>query len=126
LSNHPVDCAHCLTSGACELQKIAKHMSVKLQEERYRKFLRNLPIDETSPVFLYDPNKCVLCGRCIWLCQEELGLGGIGFAYRGFQRLVTAFGDEPVGQSECKEAVELAYMCPSGAFASKSGRKGKK
>jgi len=125
LSNHPVDCAHCLKSGSCELQKIAKHVSVKLKEERYRKFLRNLPIDETSPVFLYDPNKCVLCGRCVWLCQEELGLGGIGFAYRGFQRLVTTFGDEPVGQSECKDAVELAYMCPSGAFASKNRRKGK-
>jgi len=120
LSNHPVDCAHCLKSGSCELQKIARCLSVKLNTKRFRKFLRDLPIDETSPVFIYDPNKCVLCGKCVWLCQEKLGTRAIGFAYRGFQRWVTTFDDEPVGLSECKDRIELVEICPVGAFVVKN------
>ena len=120
LSNHPVDCAHCLKRGSCELPKIAKYFGVKLNSKRFRKFLRDLPIDETSPVFTYDPNKCVFCGRCVWLCQEKLDTRAIGFAYRGFQRWVTTFNDEPVGLSECRDRVELAEICPVGAFVSKN------
>lgn len=120
LSNHPVDCAHCLKSGSCQLQKIAKHLGVKLRAERFRKFLRDLPIDETSPVFIYDPNKCVLCGKCVWLCQEKLDARAIGFAYRGFKRWVTTFDNEPVGLSECKDRIELVEICPVGAFVARN------
>lgn len=120
LSNHPVDCGHCLKSGSCELPKIAKYLGVKLNTKRFRKFLRELPIDETSPSFIYDPNKCVLCGRCVWLCNEKLGIGAIGFAYRGFQRWVTTFGDEPIGASECRNLTELADICPVGAFVARN------
>jgi formate dehydrogenase major subunit/NADH-quinone oxidoreductase subunit G len=120
LSNHPVDCAHCLKSGSCELQKIAKHLGVKLNSKKLKKFLRDRPIDESSPVWIYEPNKCVLCGRCVRYCQERLDTGAIGFAYRGFQRWVTTFGDEPVGLSECRDRTELAEICPVGAFVSKN------
>ena len=123
LSNHPVDCAHCLKTGSCELQKMAKHLGVKLNTKRFKKFLRNLPIDKTSPVFIYDPNKCVLCGKCVWLCQEKLGTRAIGFAYRGFQRWVTTFDDEPVGLSECRDRIELSEICPVGAFVARKGHK---
>jgi formate dehydrogenase major subunit/NADH-quinone oxidoreductase subunit G len=122
LSNHPVDCVHCLKSGSCELQRIAKHLKIKLNTKRLSKFLRELPIDETSPVFIYDPNKCVLCGRCVWFCQEKLDTRAIGFAYRGFQRWVTTFNDEPVGLSECKDRIELVEMCPVGAFVARNKR----
>ncbi len=120
LSNHPLDCAHCLKNRSCELQKIAKHLGVKLNTKRFRKCLRDLPIDETSPLFLYDPNKCVLCGKCVWLCREKLGTRTIGFAFRGFQRWVTTFGDEPIGLSECKGRIELVEVCPVGAFVAKN------
>ncbi len=119
LSNHPVDCARCLKTGSCELQRMARHFGIKLTSERLKKFLRNLPIDETSPVFIYDPNKCVLCGRCVWFCQEKIGIGAIGFAYRGFERWVTTFDSQPVGRSECGNCVELAEICPVGAFVKK-------
>jgi formate dehydrogenase major subunit/NADH-quinone oxidoreductase subunit G len=102
------------------LQKIAKHLGIKLNTKRFRKFLRDLPIDETSPVFTYDPNKCVLCGKCVWLCQKKLDTRAIGFAYRGFQRWVTTFDDEPVGLSECKDRIELVEICPVGAFVAKN------
>ena len=61
LASHPVDCAHCLKNRSCELQRIAKHLGIKLKTKRFRKLERNLPIDESSSLFIYDPNKCVLC-----------------------------------------------------------------
>jgi bidirectional [NiFe] hydrogenase diaphorase subunit len=119
LATHPVDCAHCLKSGSCELQKIAKHLGAKLKTKRFRKILPELPIDATSPLFIYDPNKCVLCGRCVWVCQQKSGKGVIGFAHRGFRRMVTTFGDEPVGRSRCQECSECVAVCPVGALVLK-------
>jgi len=121
LSSHPVDCAHCTRNGSCELQRIAKHLGVKLKTKRFRKILRNLPIDSSSPTFVYDPNKCVLCGKCVWVCQEKLGIGAIGFAHRGFRRVVTTFGDEPIGKSRCQGCGACVEVCPVGALAFKEG-----
>jgi len=112
---------HCSKSGSCELQKIAKHLGVKLKTKRFRKILPELPIDSSSPVFIYDPNKCVLCGRCVWICQEKLGIGEIGFAYRGFRRMVTTFGDQPMGESKCQNCREIVDVCPVGALVFKGG-----
>jgi bidirectional [NiFe] hydrogenase diaphorase subunit len=120
LASHPVDCAHCLKNGSCELQKIAKHLSVKLKTKRFRKILPELPVDSSSPLFIYDPNKCVLCGKCVWVCQEKLGKGTIGFAYRGFRRIVTTFGDEPMGKSRCRDCSECVAICPVGALVFKA------
>lgn len=119
LSNHPVDCTHCPRNGSCELQKIAKQLGVKLKTKRFRKVLRNLPIDSSSPTFVYDPNKCVLCGKCVWVCEDELGIGAIGFAHRGFRRRVTTFGDEPIGSSSCQGCGACVDVCPAGALAFK-------
>jgi bidirectional [NiFe] hydrogenase diaphorase subunit len=120
LASHPVDCAHCLKNGSCELQKIAKHLSVKLKTKRFRKILPQLPIDSSSPLFIYDPNKCVLCGKCVWVCQEKLGKGTIGCAHRGFRRIVTTFGDEPMGKSRCGDCSECVAICPVGALVFKA------
>lgn len=119
LASNVVDCAHCPISGSCELQKIAAHLGVKLKSRRFRKILRDLPVDSSSPVFIYDPNKCVVCGRCIWVCRERLGIGVLGFAHRGFERRVTTFGDEPIGKCRCLECGECVIACPTGALCFK-------
>ncbi len=118
LATHPVDCAHCLANGSCELQNIAHHLSIKLKSKRFKRILRGLPVDDSHPLFTYDPNKCVLCGRCVWVCEQK-GTGALGFAHRGFERVVTTFGDEPMGKSVCQECGECVSVCPTGAFVFK-------
>ena len=118
MASHPVDCAHCAANGSCELQKIAHHLHIKLKTRHFKKLLRELPVDSSSPVIIYDPNKCVLCGRCIWICRERLGIGSLGFAHRGFERIVTTFGDEPIVKSECSKCNECVFACPTGALTS--------
>jgi bidirectional [NiFe] hydrogenase diaphorase subunit len=119
LASNVVDCARCPASGACELQKIAAHLGVKLKTRRLRKILRNLPVDASSPLFIYDPNRCVLCGRCVWVCREHLGIGALGFAHRGFNRRMTTFGDEPIGEAKCDGCGECVTACPTGALCFK-------
>ncbi len=119
MASHPVDCGHCLKNRSCELQKIAKHLSIKLKTKRFRKLERNLPIDESSPLFVYDPNKCVLCGRCVWVCQEKSGIGAIGFTRRGFKRMVSTFQDKPLGESMCGQCAECVNICPVGSLTLK-------
>jgi bidirectional [NiFe] hydrogenase diaphorase subunit len=119
MASHPVDCGHCLKNRSCELQKIAKHLGIKFKTKRLRKLERNLPIDESSSLFIYDPNKCVLCGKCVWVCQEKLGIGAIGFTRRGFKRMVSTFQDKPLGESMCSQCAECVKVCPVGSLAFK-------
>ena len=119
LATHPVDCGHCVKNRSCELQKIAAHLGAKLKAKRFKKLERKLPVDASSPTFIYDPNKCVLCGRCVWVCRERLGKGILGFAHRGFERMVTTFADEPLGNFMCQECGECVTVCPAGALTFK-------
>jgi bidirectional [NiFe] hydrogenase diaphorase subunit len=125
MASHPVDCAHCTKSGSCELQKIASHIKTKLKSRRLRQIERHLPVDDSHPLFIYDPNKCVLCGRCVWVCRQRLGIGIFGFAHRGFQRVITTFGDEPMGASKCNGCTECISVCPTGALVFKDGEEPK-
>ncbi len=120
LASHPVDCPHCLKSRSCELQKIVKHLGIKLKTKRFRKLERNLPIDESCSLFTYDPNKCVLCGRCVWVCREKLGIGAIGFTRRGFKRRVSTFQDKPLAETMCAQCAECVKVCPVGSLVFKN------
>jgi bidirectional [NiFe] hydrogenase diaphorase subunit len=119
LASNEVDCANCAKSGSCELQYIAAHLKVKLKTRRFKKILRQLPVDDSSPLFVYDPNKCVLCGQCLLACRKRLGVGVLGFAYRGFKRRMTTFADRPIGQTECAQCRDCVNTCPTGALCFK-------
>ena len=123
LSNHPLDCAHCSRNRSCELLKIAKHLGIKVKANRFRKLERNLPIDDSLSILTFDPNKCVLCGKCVWVCQEQLGIGAIGFTRRGFKRVVSTYQDAPLAESRCTQCGECVKVCPVGALTLKATEK---
>jgi formate dehydrogenase major subunit/NADH-quinone oxidoreductase subunit G len=123
MASHALDCAHCPANKACELQKIARVLGCKLKPKRFRLLLRDLPVDDSNPLFTYDPNKCVLCGRCIWACRHDIQSGVFGFAHRGFERVMTTFADEPVGKDRCLNCSRCIEVCPTGALSFKDKKK---
>ncbi|MCL6638514.1 MAG: (2Fe-2S)-binding protein [Firmicutes bacterium] len=118
MSNHRIECKTCPANGRCELQKIAKERKWPLKPKRLPGLDRALPVDTSAPGIVYDPNKCVLCGRCVRVCRQK-GLGDLGFAHRGFQRIVTTFGGRPLGEAGCLTCGACASACPVGALAAK-------
>lgn len=121
MASHPVDCAHCPANRhSCELQKIARHLGSSLKSRRLSSLIKELPVDDTSPLFIYNPNRCVLCGRCILVCRSQ-ATGAIGFIRRGFERKVGTFNDGPLGRSGCSDCGECVRVCPAGALAFKRG-----
>jgi len=122
MASHALDCAHCNANGSCELQKIARVLKCSLKPKRLRLLLRDLPVDDSNPLFTYDPNKCVLCGRCVWECQKHQEKAILGFAHRGFERSLTTFADEPIGADRCLDCAECVSVCPTGALTLKKAK----
>ncbi len=118
LSHHAIDCAHCDKNKNCELQNIAKRLGLKLQFSPLRKIPRELPVDSSHPLFYYDPNKCVLCGKCVHVCHEK-GTGVIDFAFRGISTIVSTFSGVPFAEVECNVCLECVTICPVGALVVK-------
>ena len=116
MASHELDCANCPANRACELQKIARHLRIPLKPKRFRLLLRDLPIDDSNPLFTYNPNRCVLCGRCIWACRHDVQSGVFGYAHRGFERVMTTFADEPIGAERCLDCGGCVEVCPTGAL----------
>jgi len=68
ISRHPLDCMTCEKNGNCILQDLAYELGVK--ESRFGRIDRKLPLDESNPFIVRDLNKCILCGRCVEICNE--------------------------------------------------------
>lgn len=118
LSNHPIICSECFRNGTCELQKLAVQLGVKLKQRRFRTLPRNYPVDESHPLFVYNPNLCVLCGKCVWVCNER-GNGTLNFAFRGMGTVVSTFAGIPLKDAGCISCGECVTICPVAAFVPK-------
>jgi len=117
LSNHRLGCGKCLKNRNCELQKVAKERGLKLKLTRLRPLLEEVPKDESLDTFIYDPNRCVLCGRCVWVDHHQVKVGAIGFIRRGIERKVATFGDVKLAESCCTQCGECVKVCPVGALS---------
>ena len=119
-ANHPGDCFTCAKNQQCELLKIAQYVGMEQEHlDRLRKSTRLLPIDRSNPAFEYDPNKCILCAKCVRACHEIAGVGAIGLAFRGYEARVTTAGEKPLIESICKSCGECVARCPTGALTPK-------
>ncbi len=118
LANHDQQCPTCARSANCQLQILAQRLGIR--KVRFKPVHAPVPIDESSPSLVRDPNKCVLCGDCVRMCSEIQGIGAIDFAHRGHDVCVTpAFGKQ-LGDVECVNCGQCASVCPTGALTPKS------
>ncbi|MGI6693502.1 MAG: NADH-dependent [FeFe] hydrogenase, group A6 [Limnochordia bacterium] len=117
LANHPQDCLSCYRNGSCELQEITYKVGVTREDvERLRGERRDLPMEEVGPALRRELNKCILCGRCVRVCEEIQGVSALAFAGRGFTSIVTTAFDLPLAEINCANCGQCAAVCPVGAI----------
>jgi len=114
LANHPKDCLSCLRNQNCELQAIASDLGVK--NGRFIRTKKELPCDETSPAIIRDPNKCILCGRCIAVCGNVQTVHAIGLSGRGIKTRISTYQELGLGNVACTNCGQCALVCPTGAI----------
>ncbi|WAM30663.1 NADH-dependent [FeFe] hydrogenase, group A6 [Caldicellulosiruptor naganoensis] len=117
LSNHDRSCLTCVRSGNCELQKLAEDLNVK--QIRYEGENIRRPLDDFSPSIVRDPNKCVLCKRCINVCRNVQEVGVINANYRGFRTVVSTAFDRSLNDVACTMCGQCIQACPVGALREK-------
>jgi bidirectional [NiFe] hydrogenase diaphorase subunit len=111
-------CAVCVQNGNCELQDLAASLGVDHVRLRYR--FPKLPVDTSHARFGLDHNRCVLCTRCIRVCDEVEGAHTWDLRGRGANALLISDLGEPWGQSEsCTGCGKCVQVCPTGALFTK-------
>jgi len=118
MSEHYINCKECLGSKNCQLLRIAGFLRVKIEPKRFRRLERNLSV-YTSCDFVLDPNKCIKCGKCIYV-GSQLGKKELNFAYRGIEMTITTFDNIPLKDLDKNILKECAEICPSQALTTLS------
>lgn len=114
LSNHPNDCLNCSRSGSCELQDMTAQMGIDQNE--IIKMISQEPKDDTTKAIVLDPSKCIVCGRCVNICQNVQNVWALSYLHRGFVTKVTGANDTKLGDSPCIKCGQCAAHCPTGAI----------
>ncbi len=118
LSNHPDDCLYCVRNLNCELQTLSENLNVR--ERRISGKKNQLKIDRSSPSIIRDPEKCILCGRCVRVCEEVMGVSAIDFVNRGNQSYIGVAFDKGLNISSCVNCGQCIVVCPTGALTEKN------
>ncbi|RJP58770.1 MAG: ferredoxin [Candidatus Auribacter fodinae] len=121
LDNHPKDCQTCERDGNCELQRLAYAMGVRNRYFEGEK--KNYEKDLSGAAVVRDPNKCILCQRCVRVCEEVQGVTCLSQAHRGFKTVVMPAFDLPFAESVCTGCGQCINVCPTAAFLEKDSTK---
>ena len=117
LSDHPWECNTCERNQDCELQKLAEEYGIR--EVRFASVKERVPLDESTPGIIRDPNKCILCRRCVTVCQEVQGVGTLAPRARGFDTIIAPGQGDLLSEAICVQCGQCAAVCPVGAISEK-------
>ena len=120
LASHCRDCTTCVKSGDCNLQTLAHRFGVT--SVRYSNYREQKPRDFSSPSIVRDPNKCILCGNCVRVCNELQGVGALDFAFRGSEAMVMPAFDKEIAATDCVNCGQCQIFCPTGAISIRHNR----
>ncbi len=118
LSNHPDDCLYCERNENCELQDLAVELNIRERRISGKKSKHRL--DLSSPGVVRDPAKCILCGRCIRICDEVQGVSTLEFVNRGSKTVVGTAMNRDLNFSSCISCGQCVMVCPTGALHERS------
>ncbi|ABR50180.1 molybdopterin oxidoreductase Fe4S4 region [Alkaliphilus metalliredigens QYMF] len=121
LANHPLDCLTCDKAGRCTLQDLCYKYDIK--ESSYGGAKKEYETDESNPFYYSDQEKCILCGKCVYVCSQLQGTDAIGFAERGFDTHIATPFDKGLEHSTCVSCGNCVSVCPVGALMPKSKEK---
>ncbi|MBV9768924.1 MAG: NADH-quinone oxidoreductase subunit NuoG [Bryobacterales bacterium] len=113
LTNHPLDCPVCDKGGECELQDMT--FSYGMGESRFIERKMHTDEEQWSPVVFYDKPRCILCYRCVRICDEGMGVKALGVGNRG---AVSVIEPNRFDHLECDECGMCIDICPVGALTS--------
>ncbi len=122
LSDHPLECLTCGANGDCQFQDVAGQIGVR--EVRYGYEGANhfdpgsaAPPDRSNPYFQFDSSKCIVCSRCVRVCDEIQGTLALGVQGRGFNSMISAgLAGEDFFSSECVSCGACVDLCPTAAL----------
>ena len=117
LSNHDKRCLSCVRNGSCELQQICEDMGV--EDVHYEGANMDRPKDTVSASIVRDPNKCILCRRCVAMCGKIQKIGAVGITHRGFNTIIEPVFGKSLNDVPCVNCGQCITVCPVGALSEK-------
>jgi len=117
LSNHPDDCLYCDRNLNCELQRLSEELNIRERRIRGKKIKPRL--DQSSPAIVRELSKCILCGRCVRVCEEVITSTSLDFINKGRETHVGAAMDRDFNFSSCIHCGQCVLVCPTGALHEK-------
>lgn len=117
LASHPQDCLNCIRNGNCELQDLAAVYTP--DPPRFALAGRRHEVDTSTAVIVRDPDKCVLCCRCLEACNTTQSVFALGLAERGYEAMVVPTMGKPLAESPCVMCGQCIHACPVGAIYEK-------